>query len=101
MFPTCSYTILVSLFELYHQWHWVWSSVAIDHGWATPVLMGRCPATFRCVLAPTHLNEMAELPPQYEVKFCTGLAMSQAFDSGVEAETHVKVAGHRPSRTRV
>ncbi|MED6269241.1 hypothetical protein CHARACLAT_031149 [Characodon lateralis] len=38
--------------------------------------------TFRYIRAPTHLNEMTELPPQHVIKVCRGLVASHVFDSG-------------------
>uniref|UniRef100_A0A3Q0REF4 C-type lectin domain-containing protein n=1 Tax=Amphilophus citrinellus TaxID=61819 RepID=A0A3Q0REF4_AMPCI len=55
---------------------------SLYQGSSTPGLESPCPAGFGCVPDPTHLNQMAELPPQYAVKFSRVLLMMSIFDSG-------------------
>ncbi|MEQ2257097.1 hypothetical protein ILYODFUR_031022 [Ilyodon furcidens] len=68
-----------------------WSTVRdhFEQRWATTVLEGQRFPTYRCVLGPADLNHMAELPLQYAVTFCTGLAMSHIFHSGVLNQTNI------------
>lgn len=35
---------------------------ALDQGWPSPVQKSYYPAAFRCILSPTHLNQMTEFP---------------------------------------
>uniref|UniRef100_A0A3Q0R1N4 Uncharacterized protein n=1 Tax=Amphilophus citrinellus TaxID=61819 RepID=A0A3Q0R1N4_AMPCI len=43
--------------------------IPVNQGLSNPGIEGRCPAGFRCVPDPTHLNQMAELPSQCAVMF--------------------------------
>ncbi|MEQ2297468.1 hypothetical protein AMECASPLE_034949 [Ameca splendens] len=47
-----------------------------DQGSPTPFLQNHCPATFRCILSATHLNQMSEFINQHSViYFCRGLVL--------------------------
>lgn len=69
-----------------------------DQGSLNPALEGRCLATFRRVPGPTHMNQMAGLPP-----LCSQALQSLPNDliarlRCVEAETCIKVTRFWPSR---
>ncbi|MEQ2245932.1 hypothetical protein ILYODFUR_033200 [Ilyodon furcidens] len=42
-------------------------AITLIQGCPNPVLKSYYPATFRCIPAPTQLNQMAEFPSQYSV----------------------------------